>query len=303
MINKSKDIELSIVIASGAGGGFLQRCLDSLKDQLENHKTEVIVVDRCGVETIEILENQYTFARVIGTPAEQRTSIPALRKIGVEQAKAEIVAVIEEHCIAAPDWTATILAEYKTSDAAIGGPVFDNNYDRVQDWVVYFSEYHNFLPPWEAGSRSMLNGVNIAYSREKLINHLDVLSEGYWEVVLHPVLEGDGDFRAIPNMRVHHCEPFDYKYYLEQRYLLSRVWGGSQRRKVSPIKRLAYLIIAPILPLLLLFRMASRVFQSKQLLGKFLLSLPLLIPVTFAYVWGEWLGYLVGEGDALERVE
>lgn len=303
MIKQSKDIELSIVIASGAGGGFLQRCLDSLKDQLENNKTEVIVVDRCGAETIEILENKYTFARVIGTPAEHRTSIPALRKIGVEQARADIVAVIEEHCIAAPDWIATILAEYNTSDAAIGGPVFDKDYDRVQDWVVYFSEYHNFLPPWEAGRRSMLNGVNIAYSREKLINHLDVLSEGYWEVVLHPVLEGDGDFRAIPNMRVHHSGPFDYKYYMEQRYLLSRVWGGSQRRKVSPIKRLAYLIIAPILPLLLLFRMTSRVLQSNQLLGKFLLSLPLLIPVTFAYVWGEWLGYLVGEGDALERVE
>jgi hypothetical protein len=49
--------------------------------------------------------------------------------------------------------------------------------------------------------------------------------------------------------------------------------------------------------------MITRVLQSKQFLGKFLLSLPLLIPVTFAYVWGEWLGYLVGEGDALERVE
>ena len=28
-----------------------------------------------------------------------------------------------------------------------------------------------------------------------------------------------------------------------------------------------------------------------------------LVPVAIAYVWGEWLGYLVGPGDALERVE
>ena len=37
--------------------------------------------------------------------------------------------------------------------------------------------------------------------------------------------------------------------------------------------------------------------------GEFVKSIPLLVPVILAYTWGEFLGYLVGEGDALERVE
>ena len=68
-------------------------------------------------------------------------------------------------------------------------------------------------------------------------------------------------------------------------------------------RRLLYLVVAPVLPVLLLARIAQRVWHSKRYLWKFLLSLPLLIPVAVTYVWGEWLGYLLGAGDTLERVE
>ena len=64
-----------------------------------------------------------------------------------------------------------------------------------------------------------------------------------------------------------------------------------------------YLIIAPVLPSLLLARIAWRVFKSGHRVGKFFIAFPLLVPVAIAYVWGEWLGYLTGPGDAMERVE
>jgi hypothetical protein len=35
----------------------------------------------------------------------------------------------------------------------------------------------------------------------------------------------------------------------------------------------------------------------------YFLALPLLIPVVVAYVCGEWIGYVSGVGDALEKVE
>jgi hypothetical protein len=104
-------------------------------------------------------------------------------------------------------------------------------------------------------------------------------------------------------MGVHHTGPFDYGYYLGQRYLLSRVWGGTQRERVGLAKRFVYLLAAPAFPILLLTRIARRVFQSGQRIHEFLFAVPLLVPVVMAYVWGEWLGYLLGAGDALERVE
>ena len=216
---------------------------------------------------------------------------------------AQIVAIIEEHCVAPPDWLTTIRQSIRPDDAAISGPILDSNFNRVRDWVVYFSEYNNYLPPWPDGERSVLSGANIAYRRDLLVKHQDVLESGYWEVVLHPLLEKEGKLRAVSAMGIRHTGPFDYLYYLEQRYLLSRVWGGTQKDRVSPLKRLIYLVAAPAFPPLLLARTAQRVFAKGQRIGRFLQSIPLLIPVACVYVWGEWLGYLSGPGDALERVE
>lgn len=298
------NIKLSIVIASAAGGGFLARCLDSLRDQVDPKHVEVIVVDRCGGEVPNRIESKFPFVRLIQAESkEQRLSVPELRAQGVRIARGNIIAVIEEHCVAPSNWVETICSSMQVNDVAMGGPILDDDYARLVDWVVYFSEYHNFLPPWTEDKHTALNGANVAYSGKTLLSHLERLNQGYWEVVLHPLLEREGRVRAIPQMGVRHIGPFNYGYYLKQRYLLSRVWGGTQRQHATSIRRLLYLVLAPLLPVLLLARIARRVSHSPRYIRKFIRCFPLLVPVSVVYVWGEWLGYLVGVGDALERVE
>jgi glycosyltransferase involved in cell wall biosynthesis len=304
MVAESQEQDMvSVVIASGAGGEFLPRCLSALRAQAASPSVEVIVVDRCGGETASRIRREFPFINLLRADLPHRPSVPELRAMGVREAKGRIIAIIEEHCVAPADWVDTIRSSFEAGDAAIGGPILDDNYRRLRDWAVYFSEYHNYLPPWPSGERSMLNGANIAYPRARLVQHLDALGQGYWEVVLHPQLLREGRFRSIPEMGVRHTGPFGYAYYLNQRYLLSRVWGGTQRQSVSTARRVPYLVMGPVLPVLLLARIAQRVWHNKGYVRKFLLTLPLLIPVAIAYVWGEWLGYLMGIGDALERVE
>lgn len=294
---------VSVVIASGAGGEFLYRCLGSLKGQLESGMAEVLVVDRTGPDTIARLARECPFVRAIPAPVDHRPTVPELRRIGVENARGHIVAVIEEHCVAPPGWVDAILASFEEGDAAIGGPILDSDFDRLRDWVVYFSEYHNYLPPWPDGERYALNGANVAYDRAKLLKHSAALDEGYWEVVLHPRLAADGRFRAVDAMGVRHTGPFDYGYYLGQRYLLSRGWGGAARGRASGAAWLLHVIAGPLLPLFLFGRVTQRVLASGRNLGRYAAALPLLVPVWLAYAWGEWLGYLVGPGRALELVE
>jgi hypothetical protein len=249
------------------------------------------------------LKRDYPGVTVLDLTSGHRPSVPELRHAGVRKASGEIVAVIEEHKTAPAGWLHAARTEFRSDDAAIGGPILDGNFGRVRDWVVYFSEYHNYLPPWKDGDRSMLNGANIAYRRGLLQKHDPVLNTGFWEVVLHPLLAGDGKMRAVSSMGAHQTGPFDFGYYLKQRYLVSRAWGGTRRRKVNGAMRLAYLLGAPLFPGLLLARIAHRVFQSGRYTGPFLKALPLLVPVVVAYVWGEWRGYLTGPGNALEQVE
>jgi glycosyltransferase involved in cell wall biosynthesis len=237
---------VSVVVASGACGEFLFRCLDSLRAQAQEESAEVIVVDRCGGETALRVERDYPFCRLLRAKMDHRPSVPELRKLGVIAAKGDIVAIIEEHCVAPPHWLHAIRNSFQDGDVAIGGPILDGNFHRLRDWIVYFSEYNNYLPPWPDASRYALNGANIAYRREALLAHRNVLGSGYWEVVLHPLLAADGGFRAVSRMGVNHTGPFDFGYYLGQRYLLSRAWGGTQREKLSFAKRLVYLLAAPL---------------------------------------------------------
>ena len=296
-------LKLSVVVASAAGGEFVFRCLASLREQVRSSSTELIVVDRTGESTRERIRQAFPFVTVIAAPEDQVPTVPQMRRVGAEAASGEIVAILEEHCTAPSTWLDAIAANFLSTDVAIGGPILDNNYASPTDWCVYFSEYHNYMPPWLDGERYSLNGANTAYRREQLLTHRDVLDAGYWEVVLHPRLVKDGSFRAINAVGVHHTGPFAYGYYLRQRYLLSRVWGGTQKERSTLPTRLLHIAIGPVLPAFLFLRVTSRVLQRQRYIAPYLLTLPLLVPAWFCYAWGETLGYLVGPGRALEKVE
>ena len=298
--------KISVIVASAAGGDFLFRCLDSLVDQAKEQGSEVVVVDRYGPDRCAEVAERYPSVILVPYPGEDRPSVPELRATGIDYSHAPIVAVIEEHCVAPANWLETIASEFSDSDDAIGGPILDADFDRIRDWVVYFSEYHNDLPPWAAGPRTWLNDANAAYRRERLLENRETIGESYWAISLHPVLEASGaSMRAVPEMGLAHTGPFDYGYYLRQRYLLSRVWGGTQRHRVSPMVRLAHILALPIFPFFLLTRIARRAFAtgSSRIRNKFFKALPLLVPVVVTFSWGEWLGYLVGPGRAAEEVE
>ena len=102
-------------------------------------------------------------------------------------ANGAIVAIIEEHCLAAPDWLVRALEAHASGNyGAVGGPVVEHGYHLLRDWVVYFCEYNGYLPPWAPGETTHLGSANIAYSRDVLIRYKDELGHGYWEVKLSP---------------------------------------------------------------------------------------------------------------------
>jgi glycosyltransferase involved in cell wall biosynthesis len=292
-----------VVVASKVGPPFIDDCLASLEKEAQTLDAEVIVV-ACGArDYAERIQQKFPWVKLIHRA--QPEGVPSLRGCGVAQAKGDIVAVIEEHCLAANDWLHQALAAHKQGNySAVGGPIVDYDYPRLRDWVVYFCEYSNFLPPAPAGEAANLNGANIAYKRQALMQYNELLGSGYWEASLHPVLLANGArFLSMPRMVVHHRGPFNFGYYLRQRYLFSRAFAGARAKMLPASRRLAYLLAAPLVPGILLARMASRVWEKRCHVGKFVRSLPLIVPALMVVVAGEWVGYLAGPGDALAKVE
>lgn len=294
--------DLSIVIASCVGSPFIDRCLESIQDQLIDRSVECIVVDRVGGALAEHLESAFPW--IVLERRSQKESVPDLRRWGIQKARADYVAIIEEHCIAKEDWIETILEEISKPVAVMGGVVDDAGYDRLMDWAVYFTEYNSYMPPAESGNTEDVCAANCVYRRDLLLEHLPPSGSGYWEAGLnHKLLSLGESFTLKPGLVVYHTGPFGFFYYLNQRYLFSRAFAGTRRTQVSAGFRAAYIILSPLLAPLLWFRTAVRVFKKKRRIGKFLLVTPLMIPITATYVFGECVGFLTGRGDSLEKIE
>jgi glycosyltransferase involved in cell wall biosynthesis len=295
--------KVSVVIATKVGAPFVDQCLDSVRAGARALQAEVIVVAFGTDAYREHLRAAYPWALVLHPQGIAK--IPALRRRGVEASSGEYVAVIEEHCSAAADWLATgIAAHARGNHAAVGGPIVDFDYGNIRDWVVYFLEYNGALPPAPDGTTSNLNDANIMYRREALTAHLDLLGEGYWPMTLHPTLLAEGrTLLSVPGMIVHHRGPFSFGYYLRQRFLFSRAYAGVRARNQSALKRWAYILGAPLVPLVLLARIGRNVISKRCRVGKFVAALPLLAIALLVLVAGEWVGSVLGPGDALSKVE
>jgi glycosyltransferase involved in cell wall biosynthesis len=292
---------VSVIVASIVGPPFVDECLQSLEKQAKQEDAEVIVVACGDAAYAQRIAQGFPWTRVIHRP--ERESVPELRRHGLEAASGDVVAIIEEHCLAAPDWLQRVTEAFSKGDCgAVGGPVMDYNYRRLRDWVVYFTEYNNYLPPWRDGEEHGLGSANIAYSRAVLLKYRDALGSGYWEAALHARMATDGlRFSPAPGMLVYHRGPFNYGYYLRQRYWFSRAFAGARNWPGS--RKAVYVALSPVAPFLLLARMAARVWNRRCRVVKFVQTLPLLLPALTVYVAGECVGYLAGPGDALLKVE
>jgi hypothetical protein len=100
-----------------------------------------------------------------------------------------------------------------------------------------------------------------------------------------------------------HRGPFDFGYYLRQRYWFSRAYAGARADHLSPVRRIGYLVAAPVVPFLLLGRMSARVWRKRCRRSRYAAAIPLLLPALAVYVAGEWAGYAAGPGRALSKVE
>lgn len=294
---------ISVVVASRVGAPFLDRCLASLDSQAKARNAEVIVVLHGTEHEAARVIAAFPWARVL--PCREWGTVPGLRRAGAEHATGEIVAIIEEHCVAAPDWLDSIVG-YLADEryGAVGGAIHDDGYRRLRDWLVYFVEYNGWLPPAPSGTAQALNGANVAYRRHLLTDHLELLDRGYWEVTLHPkLLEAGVQFLSVPEMVVRHTGPFNLGYYLQQRYWFSRAYAGARVKDSGAARRFLFAITAPLLPVVLWGRMTQRVLKKRWYVARYAMIQPLLMAALIALAAGELMGYTLGPGDALSKVE
>lgn len=296
---------LSVVIASVNGFHYIAQCLRSLAKQRAREHAEVIVVEASADDTASRVAAEFPWVRV--TAMDGSRPIPELRSIGIRQARAEIVATTEDHCVFDEEWYGRILAAHAaTPHAAVGGAVENGSRERLIDWAAYICEYGKFMLPFPAGAATDLPGPNVSYKRvilEKACG--DLLDQRRaWENVLHERLLSLGmELRVEPTIVVYHAKNFSFFDFLAQRYFFGRAFAAARVATAPRRRRLFFVAISLLLPPLFLWRYARYFVGKRRFIRELITASPLLALFAVAWSVGEFFGYAFGDGGASLRVK
>jgi hypothetical protein len=293
---------LSVILASRHGRTLLDACLSALVPQCAVAGAELIVARSADAGDHAEIARRYPGVRLVTAP--EGTDLPRLRGLGIAAARGELVALTEDHCRACPTWVSALARHARGPADVVGGPMDNERRGRAVDWGAYFSEYGFVGEDRRAavprpGAAPPFTGANVAYAR-RVVSDVAAWSElGAWENVIHDrlaaqgcVFHWDGDARVALN-ESHRFRPFcvdRYRHgcdYARTRLKELRAAGAPRWR------RALLLAVAPALPALLVYRVASRMDPGGQAIA-FVRALPFTVAFLAAWSVGEFVGYLRG---------
>jgi len=165
------NVRMSVVVCTRRNPSLLARTLDSLiRQSLDRALYEVIVVDNNSQDNTKGLVESYPSVKYV---FEEKLGLSCARNTGIENARGDVVAFIDDDAEADPDWVGALLKVYDTvSDAwAVGGKVLPIWDAEKPDWLT--EEYYRSLSlvEWGEETRALhwphrIIGTNCSFRKE-----------------------------------------------------------------------------------------------------------------------------------------
>lgn len=296
--------DLSVVVASFCGGPLLDRCLSSLE-------REVLPPDRSAEIVVATTENGGALAsaraahpRARFVPCDPGADVFALRAAGVKASNGRLVALTEDHATLSPGWMALLLSAHAAGHEIAGGPV-DNGLTGAYGWALYLCEYGIHMPPLPGGEAPVLSGLNIAYARPLLERTASIWASRFHENEVNAPLLAEGwRLWAIPGATALAHLPMRPGAAMRHLFTGARRYGSWRARLGPTWKRAALVLASPLVPAVLLARIARRILARQPgRLWYLALGLPFVACLLGAWSLGEALGYLAPSGVLLDGIE
>jgi hypothetical protein len=285
--------KLSVVVASCRDVRLLDACLASLYGQCGDLDAEIVVARAGGAETAGHLVERYPGVRMIECPAG--SGIPELRAMGLRAAAGHVVALTEDHCVAAAGWLAALASGHQSGADVVGGAMRNAQQRRSVDWGAYFAEY-GFFAASSTDSAPLLTGANVAYGRDCAIEAARLAGEGAWENVVHArLLEHGRTLRFIDSAVIAQNQNYAFFTFCRDRYEHGRDYA--RVRLVSEgRRRWLYMFVSFALPFILTMRVAR--INAVREPASFARALPFTFAFLSAWSAGEMVGYWLGAAES-----
>ena len=275
---------VTVVIGSNAPPESLAACLEALEPQRDG--VEVLVQE--GRPSPADLRDRFPWADFALAPDQL---VPEHWRDGIDRASGEIVALTIAPMIPARDWIATI-RRLHADHQVVGGAIEPGPRLRLVDWGEYFCRYSRDMPPFEATGNVELAGDNAAYERSLLEGIAETYRDGFWEPVSHRRLAADGvTLWHDPSLVVRQGRSAGFGAFARQRLAHGRRYGHQRGVHYSRSRNLVGVIAAPLVPVLMTFRVLRQVFGKGRYRGRALLALPVIVAFNVVWAYAEALGH------------
>src|SRR5229473_7226507 len=293
MSDKQATVELSIVVAVTEGGSLLGSCLTALEAQISGIAAEILVIDGTKSGAAASWSPNSGSVRILRLPAQ--SEVPTLWQAGIDASRGGIIALLVDSCIPRREWVRQILRTHQADCAVIGGAIDLAPRLGTVDSAIYFCRYSRYMPPFAATFLDDLPGNNCSYKRAALTSVQEEWADGFWETFVHRKMRARGDrLLCVPEILVHCVESASGLSFLRVRFNHGRRFAARRAKNMSRKQRALRALVFPLVPFVMLFRIAKRVWERRRYRAKFLSCVPLMLVFLTAWSAGEFLGYLVG---------
>ncbi|MDP6540778.1 MAG: glycosyltransferase, partial [Planctomycetota bacterium] len=279
-------------VASFRERRLLEECLAGLAPEAEARGAAVVVA-RSGDEAERLaLAQAHPGVRFVGAPAG--TSLPELRGLALEACAGDRVALTEDHCVPAPGWLAGLEAGHAEGALVVGGAMGNRHTGRALDCGAYFAEYGFFAPgAARAGGSVAPTGANVSYRQPLAGEIAGWFRAGLWENVANQRLRERGtEVRFQPEALVLQNHRYRLGAFCRDRFEHGRAFARRRLVDEGGGRRWPYLAFTPVLPLLLLWRVAAAARLGQE--AAFRRALPFTALFLSAWAVGEAAGYARG---------
>ncbi|MGI8555825.1 MAG: glycosyltransferase [Pyrinomonadaceae bacterium] len=286
-----KKSSLSIVIASQNAVRSAEKCLREIENQLAENDFGIVVVDNSTDETAEIIARNFPNVKLVKAPSNKL--IPELWKIGIDESAGDLIALTTTHFVPAKNWIAEIIRAHESPFGGIGGAIESDAQAKIVSQAIYFCRYSRYMLPFEQENTDDFAADNASYKRASLEKIKNSVTNGFWEVFVHQAMIKE-NMRLVlsPEIVVYHQDSFTFSGFMRQRFSHGRQFGNSRAANISTAKRIALILLSPVIPFLYIYRITKRVFSKKRNVGKYFTSLPILFLFLVSWASGEFCGYL-----------
>jgi hypothetical protein len=214
---------------------------------------------------------------------------------GLNMARGEILALLQDYGAPDPDWCDQIIKAHRLPYGIIGGAV-EHEGKGFLNWAVYFLDFGRYQLPLSEGPSEYLTDVNVSYKRATLESVRYVWAQRYKEVTVNWALARKGTVLwQRPQIVVRQDRgKLSFRDLVPERFSWGRLFGCIRTREMSVLARLLYILLSPGIPAILLGRTAIKVFRTRRNRLRFITSLPHFAAMTLLWCAGEFMGYLTG---------